>query len=97
MRRSAMMVLAAALGSMAAVTSRPAEAAQVKVLPQVSAETMLQEVRHERHWQEQRRARDRARIAEAARREARRIEREREERRAWHHAHRRYHDHHRGG
>src|SRR5687767_4870968 len=39
------------------------------------------ELRHQ--WREWRRERDEARIAEAARREAWRIEREREERRAW--------------
>lgn len=36
-------------------------------------------------WQEWRRERDEARIAEAARREAWRIEQEREQRRAWRH------------
>jgi hypothetical protein len=39
-------------------------------------------------WREWRRERDEARIAEAARREAWRIEQEREQRRAWRHAQR---------
>jgi hypothetical protein len=38
-----------------------------------------------RHWRERREQRDEARIAEAARREAWRIEQEREQRRAWRH------------
>lgn len=38
-------------------------------------------------WREWRRERDEARIAEAARREAWRIEQEREQRRAWRHQH----------
>ena len=41
-----------------------------------------------RQWREWRRERDEARIAEAARREAWRIEQEREQRRAWRHARR---------
>ncbi|HYI84303.1 MAG TPA: hypothetical protein VEX11_13960 [Acetobacteraceae bacterium] len=52
----------------------------------------------ERRWhlREQRRAYDEERIAEAARREAWRIERERAERRAWRHAQRERHWHHNG-
>ena len=41
-----------------------------------------------RQWREWRQQRDEARIAEAARREAWRIEQEREQRRAWRHAQR---------
>jgi hypothetical protein len=48
------------------------------------------------HWREQRRAYEDERIAEAARREAWRIERERAERRAWRHAQRERHWHHNG-
>ena len=48
------------------------------------------------HWREHRRARDEARIAEAARREAYQIERERAERRAWRHAQRHHHTYYRG-
>ena len=47
-------------------------------------------------WQERRRARDEARIAEAARREAYEIERERADRRAWRHAQRHLHSYYRG-
>ena len=52
----------------------------------------------ERRWhrREQRRAYEEERIAEAARREAWRIERERAERRAWRHAQRERHWHHNG-
>ena len=52
----------------------------------------------ERRWhrREQRRAYDEERIAEAARREAWRIERERAERRAWRHAQRERYWHHNG-
>jgi hypothetical protein len=49
-----------------------------------------------RHWREHRRARDEARIAAAARREAIRIERERAERRAWRQAQHEHHSFYRG-
>ncbi len=48
------------------------------------------------HRRQQRRAYEEERIAEAARREARRIEIERAERRAWRHAQRERHWHHNG-
>jgi len=49
-----------------------------------------------RHWREHRRARDEARIAEAARREAYRIQQERAYRRAARHARRDHYGHYRG-
>jgi len=78
MRRIAMMVLAAALGSAAAM---PAEAAQARIVTHAPA--AVHPVRYDGHVREHRRAHEQARIAAAARREARRIERERAERQAW--------------
>lgn len=49
-----------------------------------------------RYWRERRRAHDEARIAEAARQEAYRIEQERAERRAWRRAQRQHYDYYRG-
>jgi len=95
MRRFAMMVLAAALGSATAVAARPAEATQASILPHAPAEAAVHQVRYDGHWREHRRAREQARIA-AARREARRIERERAERRAWRHARRHHYGHRQG-
>ncbi|HWX51400.1 MAG TPA: hypothetical protein VNZ61_25415 [Roseomonas sp.] len=96
MRRFAMMVLAAALGSATAVAARPAEATQASILPHAPAEAAVHQVRYDGHWREHRRAREQARIAAAARREARRIERERAERRAWRHARQHHYGHRQG-
>ena len=93
-------LFAATIGSVASLVSNNASAAQAAPQPSASAvpAQMVQyyvQPRHydddwerRRYWREQRRARDDARIAEAARREAYRIEQERMQRRAWRHAER---------
>ena len=97
MRRS-MMALAAAstLVGAAALAPKPAPAAEQPVVP-VASPSFLHPVQfygagphwsgdgweRRREWREWRERRDEARIAEAARREAYRIEAEREQRRAW--------------
>ena len=106
MRRWTMAALVVvALGGAAA----PPSAAAVAAAPGVSRDTALLHTaqyhgeRHYRgdwgprhHWREHRRARDEARIAEAARREAYRIEQERAYRRAARHARRDHYGHYRG-
>ena len=110
MRRWAMAGLAvAALGGTAARVPRAAAAAAAAAAAQVSLDAALLHTAQyygerpyrgdwgPRHrWREQRRAHDEARIAEAARREAYRIEQERMQRRAWRHAQREPHGHYRG-
>ena len=102
------MALAAALGGAAAVSS-PAEAAGAQRPHQMQHAAVQpvhydgrhgpQYARHrdsQRHWQAAQRARDQARIAEAARREALRIERERAARQAWHDTRRQQYSQYRG-
>ena len=107
MRRWAMAALAvAALGGTAArIPSAAAAAAAAHVSPDAALLHTAQYYGERpyrgdwgpRHrWREQRRAHDEARIAEAARREAYRIEQERMQRRAWRHAQREPHGHYRG-
>ena len=107
MRRWALAALAvAALGGTAArVPSAAAAAAAAHVSPDAALLHTAQYYGERpyrgdwgpRHrWREQRRAHDEARIAEAARREAYRIEQERMQRRAWRHAQREPHGHYRG-
>ncbi len=102
---------AAFLAALAGVPSSPAEASQSRQMS-AAPNALVQPVNHyyapygggryygggERRgdWHAYRRAEDRARIAEAARREAMRIERERAARRAWHQAHRQQYGWHRG-
>lgn len=103
MRRITMaaLTLAAVLGG--AVAASPAEAAGAKPYSR-TRDAGVQPVHydspyhapHRQHWHEQRRAHDQRRMAEAARREALRIERERAERRAWRHAQRHQYSQHRG-
>ena len=96
MRKTALtMIAAAALGlsAMAPVSGSAAPAAAAPVAPSGMVHTVQYwgagphythdgwELRQQ--WREWRRERDEARIAEAARREAWRIEQEREQRRAW--------------
>ena len=102
------MALAAALGGAAAVSS-PAEAAGAR-RPHQMQHAAVQSVHHDgrhgpqyarhrdsqRHWQAAQRARDQARIAEAARREALRIERERAARQVWHDTRRQQYSQYRG-
>ena len=94
-RKTAVMIAAAALGE-AALAPLTASAAPVSIAPVAPAEA-VRTVQYwgagpyytddgwerRRAWREWRRERDEARIAEAARREAWRIEQEREQRRAW--------------
>ncbi len=97
MRRSLMaMAAAAALVGAATLVPTPARAASAAAAP-FAAPQSLHPVQfygagpcygddgweRRRQWREWRRERDEARIAEAARREAWRIEQEREQRRAW--------------
>jgi hypothetical protein len=107
MRRWALAALAvAALGGTAArVPSAAAAAAAAHVSPDAALLHTAQyygerpyrgDWRPRHRWREQRRAHDEARIAEAARREAYRIEQERMQRRAWRHAQREPHGHYRG-
>ena len=106
MRRWTMAALvAAALGGAAAPPSAAAVAAAPGV-PRDAALTHSVQYYGERHyggdwgprhrWREHRRARDEARIAEAARREAYRIQQERAYRRAARHARRDHYGHYRG-
>jgi hypothetical protein len=104
----AVMALAAALGG-GAVMPTGAEAAQL-VARREMVHSAAQPVQYygdhrpndrggwggRHHWREHRRARDEARIAEAARREAYQIERERAERRAWRQAQRQHYSYYRG-
>ncbi len=98
MRRSLMaMAAAAVLLGAATLATTPAPAAPAAAAASVAAPELVRPVQfygegpywgddgweRRRQWREWRRARDEARIAEAARREVWRIEREREERRAW--------------
>ena len=98
MGRVMAMAAAAVLVGAATVAPTPAPAAQAAAVP-VLAPQSLHPVQfygagpyygddgwERRQWREWRRERDEARIAEAARREAWRIEQEREQRRAWRHA-----------
>ena len=90
-------VIAATLGGMAGLLPSPASATQATTLVGGSrhlaqpAQYSGEQRRYDggwdqrREWREHRRAREEARIAEAARREAYRIEQERAERRAWRH------------
>jgi hypothetical protein len=109
MRRITMTAMALAVALGWAAMSSTADAAQTKPI-EVAPYSAVQPVRyggHHRgphyrhgrddhaHWRDHRRARDEARIAEAARREAQRIERERAARRAWH-AQQRQYSHYRG-
>ncbi len=104
MRRWTMAALAvAALGGTAAQVPSTAAAAQVSPDAALLHTTQYYgerpyrgdwEPRH--RWREHRRAHDEARIAEAARREAYRIEQERMQRRAGRHAQREPHGHYRG-
>jgi hypothetical protein len=110
MRRMTMAVMAlvAALGG-AAVLPTGAEAAQPVTRAEMG-QPPVQPVQYygdhrpydgggwasRHHWREHRRARDEARIAEAARREAYQIERERAERRAWRQAQRQHYSYYRG-
>jgi hypothetical protein len=104
MRRWTMAALAvAALGGTAAQVPSTAAAAQVSPdaallhTAQYYGERFYRDGWEPRqHWREHRRAHDEARIAEAARREAYRIEQERMQRRAWRHAQREPHGHYRG-
>ena len=109
MRRTVKAALvAAALGGMGSLTAAPASAAQATTAPdsapalvrtvQYYGERRYYDNRRERrlHWREHRRTRDEARIAEAARREAWRIEQERAQRRAWRHAQRERYGYYRG-
>ena len=93
-------VMAAALGGMAGLAPSPASATQATALDGASRGA-AQPIQYygerrgddggwdqRRDWREHRRAREEARIAEAARREAYRIEQERAERRAWRHTQR---------
>ena len=107
MRKTALtMIAAAALGlsALAPASGSAASAAAAAAAPVASAE-MIHTVQYwgagpyqsddgwERRlqWREWRRERDEARVAEAARREAWRIEQEREQRRAWRRAQREQH------
>ena len=105
MRRSAKaMAAAAVLAGAAAFAPKPVPAAGAVVAP-IAAPQPLHHVQfygamphsgddgweRRRQWREWRRERDEARIAEAARREAWRIEQEREQRRAWRRAQREQH------
>ena len=95
MRRMVALAAAAMLAGTAAFVSIPASAASAAATSPASS--LIQRVQYygagphwgddrwERRgrWREFRRERDEARIAEAARREAYRIEAEREQRRAW--------------
>lgn len=96
MRRTMMAMLAAVALSSITLASPTASAAPVVKIPSASGGVLQQvqywERRYEgedwerrQQWREWRRERDEARIAEAARREAWRIEQEREQRRAWRH------------
>ncbi len=110
MRRWTMAALVvAALGGAAATPSAAAVAAAPGVSRDAALMHTVQyygEYYSERHyggdwgprhrWREHRRARDEARIAEAARREAYRIEQERAYRRAARHARRDHYGHYRG-
>ena len=89
------MIAAAALGvaALAPVSGSAAPAAAAPVVPDAAIHTVQYwgggpqpwdgGWERRRQWREWRERRDEARIAEAARREAWRIEREREQRRAW--------------
>lgn len=104
MRRMIATAAAAALVAAGSLPPTPASAAQAATAP-VAAASPLHPVQfyganpyygddgweRRRQWREWRQERDEARIAEAARREAYRIEAEREQRRAWRRAVREQH------
>ncbi len=104
MRRVMAVAAAAALVGTTTLASTPAFAAPATAAP-VAAPEFVHPVQfygagphwgddgweRRRQWREWRRERDEARIAEAARREAWRIEQEREHRRAWRRAMRQQH------
>ncbi len=104
MRRSLMAVAAAGALVGAAMAPAPAPASPAAAAP-VAGSRLFHPVQfygagphwgddgweRRRQWREWRRERDEARIAEAARREAWRIEQEREQRRAWRRAMREQH------
>ena len=106
MRRMITMAAAAALVGTAAMAPTPASAASAVAAP-VAAPGPLQPAQffgagphwgddgweRRRQWREWRQHQDEMRIAEAARREAWRIEQEREQRRAWRRAMREQHGH----
>ena len=107
MRRSVMaLAAAAALVGTTAMAPTSAPAAQPSAVP-IAAPESVHPVQfygagphwgddgweRRRQWREWRQRQDEARIAEAARREAWRIEREREQRRAWRRAVRGQHGH----
>ena len=101
MRKTTMTLIAAAALGLSALAPASGSAAPAAVAP-VAPDAAIHAVQYwgagphyaqdgweRRHqWREWRRERDEARIAEAARREAWRIEQEREQRRAWRHAQR---------
>jgi hypothetical protein len=98
MRKLITAAMAMALAFGGAMAPSPSEAGQAKAAQVASYSAGLPvhyDSHHRRshyrddrggrpHWGDHRRAHDQARIAEADRRAARRIERERAERRAWH-------------
>jgi hypothetical protein len=84
----------AAPGVAAPGVHRPLAAETVQYYPGWHGHRDFDERRY--HRREMRRAYEQERIADAARREARRIEIERAERRAWRHAHRERHGFYRG-
>ena len=105
MRRSVKaMATVAALASAATLAPKPAPAAEAAIAP-VASHQLVHPVQfygagphwdddgweRRRQWREWRERQDEARIAEAARREAWRIEQEREQRRAWRRAQREQH------
>jgi hypothetical protein len=109
MPRNAVVVLAAvALGGIVGLTSVPASALQGTAAPEIGRQVMQpiqyysgrpyhdERWERRRYWREHRRMRDEARIAEAARREAWRIEQEQAARRAWRHAQRERYGYYRG-
>ena len=100
MRKTAMTIIAAAALGLIILASLTASASPVATAP-VASGTAVRTIQYwgagprpyddgweRRQWREGHRERDEARIAEAARREAWRIEQEREQRRAWRHAER---------
>jgi uncharacterized membrane protein YhiD involved in acid resistance len=109
MRRLTMAALAAAAAlGVTAVAPNAATAASASA-PSMIIEAVVHTVQYygprhhydghrarHRHWREHRRAREEARIADAARREAHRIEQERAARRAWRHAGRDHYGYYRG-
>jgi len=98
MRRMTMVAMALAVAFGGAAVSTAAEAAQRKPI-QAAPHSTVQPVHYDgrlrgphyhsrrddrAHWRDHRRAQEQVRVAEAARREALRIERERAAARAWH-------------